>query len=400
MIDDKLKFALEKGIIDIEFINSMYEMNMREEILKKHPYAIWQGANGFWYTNIIEDGKKKKLKRKDKKSLEDYLLSIYQTNNPFCDCWDRWVERQKLCGRSDNTIYKYQTDYKRFIEGTSFEKLEIDKITDEDIARLISDNLREKQVSYKALQSLYGYIKAVMEKAIRDKLISVNPCMYIDLPIYKSKCKAKIYHTEKERTLSDDEQQILLDKLIAKEQKKPYYMPQYAIRLSMLTGMRVGEIAGLKWEDIFWNEGYILIRHSEKYNKITKEYVVEDTKNHKERIFPLTQDIENLLKTIMKRETDMKWLCEYVFANENGRINKSTISNAMRNSTQYDKRFSSVKSIHSNRRTLNSKMRCNGVSAITASNLLGNTVRCNDEHYTYDLACLKEKTKIVEMAGV
>ena len=53
MNDEKLlNYALEHGIIDLSDIRSMYDMDKRKEILKKHATKIWQGKDGcsilFW----------------------------------------------------------------------------------------------------------------------------------------------------------------------------------------------------------------------------------------------------------------------------------------------------------------------------------------------------------------
>lgn len=396
---EMLNFAIENGMLDVNTIGAKFEMDKKERILSNHPFAIWQGKNGFWYTNIKEGEVKKKVKRKTRESIEEMLIEMYDTTDTFKDYFSHWVERQSLCGRSDNTIYRYKADYKRFLEGSEFEKIKIDAISEMDIGLFLKTLLSDKKYTYKAIQTLYGYMRGMFDMAIRERIIQDNPCKYVDLEMYKRMCKEKAYHTDEERTLSDEERKILMDKLIAKEKSKPYYMPQYACRLSMLTGMRVGEIAALRWEDIFWDKKYILIRHSEKQNRLTGEYYIEDTKNHKYRQFPLTDEIEQLLRTIRKREFEKGWLIDFVFANEKGIIHKDTISDAMRNYTIYDKRFSCGKSIHANRRTLNSNMRCAGVSGVVASSLLGNTVECNDKHYTYNTMDSISMLEIVKKAG-
>lgn len=397
-MNELLKYALENDMLDVNLISAKVEMQKREKVLSNHPNKVWEGQDGYWYTYINTDNGRKKIKKKTREQVEEIIFAYYDTTMTFKEYFEHWIERQSLCGRSDNTIYRYKADYKRFCEGSEIESLKIDVISEIEIAKFIK-SLANKKYTYKAIQGLFGYIKGMFEMAIRERIVQDNPCNYVDLEMYKRNCKEKEYHTDEERTLSDYERQILMDKLIAKEKSRPYYIPQYACRLSMLTGMRVGEIAALQWQDVFWEKKYILIRHSEKQNRLTKEYTIEDTKNHKTRIFPLTEEIESLLKNIWKKESDQGWLTEFVFSNENGRIHKDTISEAMRNYTLYDKRFSSVKSIHANRRTLNSNMRVNGVSGVVTSSLLGNTVHCNDNHYTYNTMDNNSMLEIVKKAG-
>ena len=53
-MDEKelLKYAVDSGILDIALVQEQVEMNKREKILKKHPYDIWEGKDGYWRTYI------------------------------------------------------------------------------------------------------------------------------------------------------------------------------------------------------------------------------------------------------------------------------------------------------------------------------------------------------------
>ena len=71
-MDEALKFAVENGIIDLSYIQAKYEMNKREEILKKHKWAISQGKDGYWRTYLPDEEKgRKMIKRKSQKDIEN-----------------------------------------------------------------------------------------------------------------------------------------------------------------------------------------------------------------------------------------------------------------------------------------------------------------------------------------
>ena len=57
--------------------------------------------------------------------------------------------------------------------------------------------------------------------------------------------------------------------------------------------------------------------------------------------------------------------------------------------------ISPAKSIHAIRRTLNSNLRCNGMSATVAASILGHTEKVNEENYTYDVSDMAYKTHII-----
>ena len=158
--------------------------------------------------------------------------------------------------------------------------------------------------------------------------------------------------------------------------------------------MRVGELSGLKWEDIDYENCVISICRSEKYNRETKEYFISSTKNEKIRTVPLTDEIREVLSKVKKVEMKNGYLSEFVFSDENGRVHARRISECARNLTM-TKEFGHTKSIHAIRRTFNSELRCNGVSATVAASLLGHTEKVNEQNYTNDVTDIGYKTLIV-----
>lgn len=390
-----LKYAVDNDILDLSCVKEI-EMSKRKEYLKKHPYSIYLGKDNFWHTYLPnKEGGRKAVKKKNQKDLENIIISYWEleNQNKFKQRYEVWVERQKICGRSDNTIYKYQTDYNRFFKGDEFENMDIRYITDEDIMIFIKRLLSRKDIPYKALKAMFGYMSGVFEKAMKDKIIKENPCIYIDLPVFKKHCKDPVKKNATQRTLSVKEKKILLNKV-----NKSKSLARYAAELAFYTGMRVGELSSLKWSDIDFTEEVIMIQSSEKFNRLTKEYYISDTKNEKIRTIPLTDNMKSVLYKTKKEELCNGWLSEFVFSDENGRVHAPRISDWVRNNTLTND-FSCTKSIHAIRRTLNSNMRCNGVSSTAAAAILGHTEKVNEENYTYGIISMEEKKKMIEYAA-
>ena len=193
------------------------------------------------------------------------------------------------------------------------------------------------------------------------------------------------------KIVSDKEMHLLYEQFNRDYQEQPEYIPTYAVEFATLTGFRVAEISALKWDSI--TDEYIIVDKSEKYNRKTKEYYIDKTKNQKERIFPLTTEIKDLLNRVKKAEMKSGYICEWVFANENGRIHAPIISSCTKNKCRQV--GITEKGIHAYRKTVNSKMRCNGVSSVVAASLLGHSQEVNEEYYTFDVASLEDKIKVV-----
>ena len=157
--------------------------------------------------------------------------------------------------------------------------------------------------------------------------------------------------------------------------------------------MRVGEIVALKWEDIHNEKGYFTIQRSEKYNRRKKEYFIDKTKNKKVRNFPLDEKITALFTKVKRAEFAKGYSCEWIFANEDGRIHAPVVSSCIKNKCKQLR--IPDRGIHAFRKTFNSNMRCAGVSEVVAASLLGHSPDVNKNYYTFDTTSLEDKAKIV-----
>ena len=159
-------------------------------------------------------------------------------------------------------------------------------------------------------------------------------------------------------------------------------MPNYAILLATMTGMRVGEIAALRWESI--TDNYIMIDFSEHrldYADKT-EIIIGEPKNFKHRRFPITRNIRELLYKIKTVQALNGVDSEFVFADKTKRYKASEITLAMTRRCKSAK--IPKKSIHDIRRTGSSKLRAKLPSATVAA-LLGHLETTNDIYYNFDV---------------
>ena len=112
---------------------------------------------------------------------------------------------------------------------------------------------------------------------------------------------------------------------------------------------------------------------------------------------PITPEIQKLLDTIKRIEIEYGFICEWVFADADGRVHAPVISSCSKNKCKQI--GIDEKGIHAYRKTLNSKLRCNGVSATVASSLLGHSEEVNEEYYTFDVVSMKDKAAMVSIVN-
>lgn len=392
-----LNFIQDNGMIDLIRIKKQLDMQKKEKILQKHNYKIWQGSNEKWHTYIPDPVKGRKLiNRSTREDVEQAIIDDALRNDSFKERFEIWIKRQEDCGVSPNTVRRYRTDYKRFFAGELIEKMALKDIDSDFLEAFFVRQIKEKEIPYRSVQGIFGYTRGVFEKALRDRIIKENPCDYVDFRLWKKHCSDEKKRPVEHSIITEDEMEKFMEVLRQSISDNPDYIQNYGVMLSFYTGMRVGELAALRWECVSFKDKYILVNKSEKINLNTKEVYLDKTKTGKIRYVPLMDEAAELLKRVRKIQLKNGWNSEYIFANENGRVHAAAISGCIRR--RCHTAGLGEKSISSMRKTFNSKLRCSGVSAVVAASILGHSPRVNEMNYTFDVAQMDYKLQLVNQA--
>lgn len=401
--EEILKYIRENSIIDLSAIEQQIEMNkIKKFVGEKHKGKIWKGKDGRWRTHVYIEGRRVLKVKTSEVDLYDWLYQFYTSDGSsgikltFGEMFDRFKEYKSNLV-AENTICKYEYDYARFFAETEFSKMDVTVITEEDISLFLVKRIKELKLKKKAYEALFGYIKATMKYCKNHRIISENPADFIERKDFYKYCE-NTYVNPKDRIVSDKEMSMIKNKIHHDREERPNYIVAYAVELASYTGMRVGELAALTWDVIDFENHTITIDKAEIYKLKSKEYVIGKTKNYSIRIIPMTDKIEKLLLEIKKVEMKYGYFCEYVFANEDGRIHKTAITRCAGNKS-LQAGIEKPKSIHSFRRTINSRLKMNGVSTTTAAALLGHTEKVNEGFYTYDVSDMRYKREMLEKAS-
>lgn len=147
--------------------------------------------------------------------------------------------------------------------------------------------------------------------------------------------------------------------------------------------------------DRMMDDALNLMRHS---GIIINRDEFEATKNRKDRVIPLTQEMKEMFATLKKIEMKKGYLTEFVFSNNEGRIHAPVLSSCIRNKCKQV--GIDPKGIHNIRKTFNSMLVKCGASAKEASILLGHSEEVNHKHYTFDVYSDEEKLRAVESSSL
>ena len=112
----------------------------------------------------------------------------------------------------------------------------------------------KKPLSGKTILEHHRLLRAMLHKAVYWQLIVANPAERVQPP------KAR---KPKRRSYDDEQTKILLENLELLPSEDTKY--KVAIILTVFTGVRLGELMGLEWQDVYFKNGIISINRSSQY---------------------------------------------------------------------------------------------------------------------------------------
>ena len=261
LTNEDLNFLVTRGIIDIPDIQSIIEMEKKKELVEKHPYKAWQGKNGSWYVYLPDKEKGRVLKRKSTKAGIENVIVAYQKeqmDNPTIEEvfneWNDYRRDLKKIAKSSHTRMK-QTFNQHFKE---FGKKRIKTVTELEIIEFLERQIPEHNLSAKSFASLKTIMRGILKRAKRKGYISFSPeLLFADLDV-SDKEFHKTIKEDYEVVFDEYETALMLNYL-----KEHCDIKNAGILLMFVTGVRIGELAALKHEDLNPETGTVKIRRTE-----------------------------------------------------------------------------------------------------------------------------------------
>lgn len=218
----------------------------------------WTDANGKRHS--IYAATLQELRQKEKDIQLDTLQNI-NTNNRYTtvnDMYQKWLELKR--GIKDNTLQNYRYMYENFVQSSRLGKMRVSDVRKSDVKAFYNTLVEERGLQSSTLDSIQAVLYQVFDIAVEDEYLRSNPSSNALKEI------KRVYNLRptKRKALTLEEERIFLDFL----QSSPTYQHWYPVFAVMLgTGMRVSEIAGLRWEDIDLDKEIISVNHTLVYYK-------------------------------------------------------------------------------------------------------------------------------------
>jgi len=203
---------------------------------------------------------KREIEQSRKENERINAVQLDHESNTFAGVFETYLEQQKADGKK--SWAREQSLFKFWIQPV-LGKMRLIDIAPIHIER-IKANMSKESLSARSIHYCLAVCRQVFNFARkRDYFIGDNPV---------NKVKKPVADNRRMRFLTHDEAQRLLDEI------KVHSVLTYRITiLSLYCGLRFGEIAGLTWQDLNFNDDTLLIRNP-KNGRTRFAFMTEDIK--------------------------------------------------------------------------------------------------------------------------
>lgn len=266
----------------------------------KLPEGITLRSDGRYMARFVVDGERytlydrnvKKLAKKmqEKRYELDHGFYCKETNITVEAWFETWIKEYKENSVKEGTIEAYRQNFSLYIK-PELGKRKLTQVRPEHIQRLLN-NMTNKYAPA-TINLTYIILGGMYKQAIKNKLLVSNPMTVVVAPKKKG-TKKKI------RVLSLEEQKMFLE--FAQESS---YYDMYIVALN--TGMRLGELRGLMWKDIDFDNKVIHVQRTMRYFH-GKGTVLDSPKTESSnRDIPMLDEVVRILKQHRTEQKKMKF---------------------------------------------------------------------------------------------
>lgn len=276
------------------------------------------------------------LREKEIDVLRDVLDGVKADKNNLTinDLYNSWIQLKR--GLKDNTFSNYKYMYTQFVE-PDFGKNKLVDLKRSDVRGFYNFLAEESHIQVNTIDSIHTVLHQVLELGVEDDYLRYNPS---DNALKELK-KARNFETKRRRALTVPEQE-LFESFLSKQGQYHRWYPIFIIML--YTGMRVGEITGLRWCDIDLEDETISVNHTlVYYDKRDEErctFSINTTKTKAgDRTIPMLPKVKDafLMEKEYQEECGLRSKAvvdgyrDFIFVNRFGNVqHQGTLNKALR----------------------------------------------------------------------
>lgn len=228
---------------------------------------------------VVEKMQELRKKRDDNYYIENKNITLEE--------WlKEWMKVYKKPYISPRTYQGYVEKSKTILEHLG--NMQLQKIELYHLQKFISD-LQNEGKSPKSLRHYYSILKMCFDDAIMCRHISLNPTRNLKLPSMR----------RKELNIMTKEEQLVFEGFMKKYRMGTAYI------VLVNTGLRAGELSGLTWKDVDFENKALYVRrgmqkittYDDDFNKVKRERKVTDVKTENSyRVVPMLDKVVRILQ--------------------------------------------------------------------------------------------------------
>ena len=308
----------------------------------------------------------------DFKSKNTLGLSTIDTNITVQQWIKVWLQEYKVNECRLSTMERYYGIYNNYIKDNDVGIVKLKELKPSNIQIYYNNLIKNKDKSPETIKMINKVLSGAFKQAKNEQYILKNPCEYITLPKCNNKKEILVF--------SKDEQREFIKVIENSRDRCLYY-------LALGTGLRLGELLGLKWSDIDLENGQLNVARSVRRVKIIDKETIGKSKiiqqapktRYSMRTVPLPSRIiielkrhRNIINKEKLKAGEIYNDNDLVFANElGGFIDARNITK--RYKTVLKKANIEYRKFHSLRHTYATRLFENGVSLKVVQVLLGHS---------------------------
>ena len=233
---------------------------------------------------VVEKMQELRKKRDDNYYIENKNITLEE--------WlKEWMKVYKKPYISPRTYQGYVEKSKTILEHLG--NMQLQKIELYHLQKFISD-LQNEGKSPKSLRHYYSIFKMCFDDAIMCRHISLNPTRNLKLPSMR----------RKELNIMTKEEQLVFEGFMKKYRMGTAYI------VLVNTGLRAGELSGLTWKDVDFENKALYVRrgmqkittYDDDFNKVKRERKVTDVKTENSyRVVPMLDKVVKILQEYKKK---------------------------------------------------------------------------------------------------
>ena len=229
-------------------------------------------------------------------SEQMYMNRSITTGNMTVDQWYAfWIENFKEGIVADNTTKNYRTRYEANIKN-EIGNMKIDDVRQLHCQRILNRMFEDGRYSFGTMELTQITLHALFKGAVENNYLLKNPAEGLKLKRREEE--------EERRVLTKEEQQIFKEYA-----KGTLYSNAYSLVLE--TGLRAGEIGGLRWEDVDFENKTISVKRTLLQDAKKGGFYFGTPKSKKsKRKIPLTKEAVSILNNQKLLQKKMKTKCK------------------------------------------------------------------------------------------